>query len=49
MYRDVVIRVYDVKAISKVDALRENGINITELLIKAIIEYEIKPELELVS
>ena len=49
MYRDVFIRVYDVEAITKVDLLREKGINITELLVKAIIEYEIKPELELVS
>lgn len=49
MYRDVFIRVYDVEAIAKVDELRKNGINLTELLVKAIIEYEIKPELELVS
>ena len=49
MYRDVFIRVYDEEAISKVDTLREKGVNITELLVKAIKEYEIKPELELVS
>ena len=49
MYRDVFIRVFDVEAIAKVDELRMNGINLTELFVKAVIECEIKPELELVS
>lgn len=49
MYRDVTIRAYDEEIIRKIDELRENGINITELLLKAIMQAEIKKELYLMS
>ncbi len=39
MYRDLTIRVYDTKAIEKIDWLREQGIDVTEIIIKALIEY----------
>ena len=49
MYRDVFVRVYDVEAISKVDALRENGINLTELVLNAIKDYQLNEIREPVS
>ncbi len=39
MYRDLTIRVYDTQAIEKIDWLRINGIDVTEILTKALIEY----------
>jgi hypothetical protein len=49
MYRDVYVRAYEEEEIAKIDELREKGVNITELLLKAIMNCEIEPELELVS
>ena len=49
MYRDVAIRAYDEEIIKKIDELRENGVNITELLLKAIKEYQLNEIRELVS
>ena len=49
MYRDVAIRAYDEEIIRKIDELRENGVNITELLLNAIMQAEIKKELYLMS
>ncbi len=40
MYRDLTIRVYDTKAIEKVDWLKLNGIDVTEILTKALMEYQ---------
>jgi len=49
MYRDITIRAYSDEDINKIDRLRAVGVNITELVLKAIRDYEIETELELVS
>jgi len=49
MYRDITVRAYDEETIKKIDELRISGVNITELVLKAIMSYSQEAELELVS
>lgn len=49
MYRDITVRAYDEKEIAKIDELRASGVNITELVLKAIMSHSQEAELELVS
>lgn len=44
MYRDVFIRAYGEEEIEKIDQLRQAGVNLTELLLNAIMEYKIIEE-----
>lgn len=41
MFRDLFLRFYSPQIIQKVDLLRTEGINITELIEKFILNYEI--------
>ena len=38
MYREIIIRAYDKDEIAQIDLSRELGINLTELVLKAIME-----------
>ena len=42
MYRELVIRAYGDEAIKKVDKLRQSGINITELVLSAVMLADIE-------
>ena len=42
MYRELVVRAYDKDAIKKIDKLRQSGINITDLVLDAIMRIDIK-------
>ena len=41
-YREIVVRAYGQRAIKKVDLLRKSGINMTDLIMKAIMSANIK-------
>ncbi len=42
MYRELVVRAYGKEAIKKVDKLRKSGIDMTDLIISAIMTADIK-------
>ena len=42
MYRELVIKTYGKKAIKKIDQLRQSGINITELVLSAVMLADIE-------
>ena len=42
MYRELVIRAYGEEAIKKIDLLRQSGINITELVLSAVMLADIE-------
>ena len=42
MYRELVIRAYGDEAIGKIDQLRRSGINITELVLSAVMLADIE-------
>jgi hypothetical protein len=42
MYREIVIRAYGKEAIEKIDQLRQSGINMTELLLSAVMLADIE-------
>jgi hypothetical protein len=42
MYREIVIRAYGEEAIEKIDLLRQSGINMTELLLSAVMLADIE-------
>lgn len=44
MYREIIIRAYSEEEIKKIDLIRSQGVNITELLLSAIMQIEIKPK-----
>lgn len=41
-YREIVVRAYGEEAIKKIDLIRNSGINMTELVIDAIMQADIK-------
>ena len=49
MYRDLYARAYDEEIIEKIDKLRENGVNMTELVLNAIKDYQLNEIREPVS
>ena len=42
MYRELVIRAYGEDAIKKIDLLRQSGINMTELVLSAVMLADIE-------
>jgi hypothetical protein len=42
MYRELVVRAYGEEAIEKIDLLRQSGINITELVLSAVMLADIE-------
>ena len=46
MYRELVVRAYGEEAIKKVDKLRKSGIDMTDLIISAIMTADIKEVLK---
>jgi hypothetical protein len=44
MFREIVIRAYSEEEIAQIDLIRSSGINLTELLLSAIMQIEIKPK-----
>jgi hypothetical protein len=42
MYRELVVRAYGEEAIKKVDKLRKSGIDMTDLIMSAIMTADIK-------
>ncbi len=42
MYRELVVRAYGEEAIKKIDLLRQSGINITELVLSAVMLADIE-------
>ena len=42
MYRELVVRAYGEEAIKKIDQLRQSGINITELVLSAVMLADIE-------
>ena len=42
MYRELVIRAYGEEAIKKVDKLRKSGVDMTDLIMSAIMTADIK-------
>lgn len=46
MYREIVVRAYGEEAIKKIDQLRQSGINLTELVLSAVMLADIKKLLE---
>ena len=42
MYRELVVRAYGKETIEKIDLLRQSGINITELLLSAVMLADIE-------
>lgn len=42
MYRELVVRAYGEEAIKKVDKLRKSGVDMTDLIISAIMTADIK-------
>ena len=42
MYREIVVRAYGEEAIKKVDQLRQSGINMTELVLSAVMLADIE-------
>lgn len=41
-FRELVVRAYDKETIKKIDQLRQSGINITELVLTAIMQADIE-------
>lgn len=46
MYREIVVRAYGEEAIKKVDDLRKSGIDMTDLIMSAIMTADIEKLLE---
>lgn len=46
MYREIVVRAYGEEAIKKVDDLRKSGIDMTDLIMSAIMTADIEKILE---
>lgn len=46
MYREIVVRAYGEEAIKKVDDLRKSGIDMTDLIMSAIMTADIEALLE---
>lgn len=46
MYRELVVRAYGEKAIKKVDKLRKSGVDMTDLIMSAIMLADIKEVLK---
>lgn len=46
MYREIVVRAYGEEAIKKVDKLRKSGIDMTDLIMSAIMTADIEALLE---
>jgi hypothetical protein len=44
MYREIIIRAYSEEEIAQIDLIRELGINLTELVLKAIMTSDVKPK-----
>ena len=42
MYRELVVRAYGEEAIKKIDLLRQSGINMTELILSAVMLADIE-------
>jgi hypothetical protein len=42
MYRELVVRAYGEEAIKKIDLLRQSGINLTELVLSAVMLADIE-------
>jgi hypothetical protein len=42
MYRELVVRAYGEEAIKKIDQLRQSGINMTELVLSAVMLADIE-------
>jgi hypothetical protein len=42
MYRELVVRAYGEEAIKKIDLLRQSGINITDLVLSAVMLADIE-------
>jgi hypothetical protein len=42
MYRELVVRAYGEEAIKKIDQLRQSGINMTELILSAVMLADIE-------
>jgi hypothetical protein len=42
MYRELVVRAYGEEAIKKIDQLRQSGINLTELVLSAVMLADIE-------
>ena len=42
MYRELVVRAYGKETIEKIDQLRQSGINLTELVLSAVMLADIK-------
>lgn len=42
MYREIAIKAYGEEAIKKIDQLRQSGINITELVLSAVMLADIE-------
>ena len=42
MYRELIVRAYRKEAIKKIDLLRQSGINITELVLSAVMLADIE-------
>lgn len=46
MYREIAIRAYGEEAVKKIDLLRQSGINMTDLILSAIMLVDIEKELK---
>ena len=46
MYRELVVRAYAKDAIKKIDKLRKSGIDMTDLILSAVMLVDIKEELK---
>lgn len=44
MYREIVVRVFGKDAVNKVDMLRQIGIDFTDLVYAAVMEYEVEED-----
>lgn len=42
MYREIVVRAYEEKAKSKIDKIRNSGINMTHLILDLLLELDIE-------
>lgn len=42
MYREIMVRVFGKDAVNKVDMLRQIGIDFTDLVYTAVMEYEVE-------
>ena len=46
MYRELVVRAYGEEAVKKIDQLRQSGINMTELVLSAVMLADIEQVLK---